>query len=133
MKTTLEVARSLIGQAQVQGAPPIVTEWIGKWTEQTAANVLAAEPELSGMEINAAALASCGPLLRGVPIDEVILEHCKLQVETVDECCRALTVRWLDIRQSEWSEGTTIATDTELRLVTPGDADYWAAVIKVAE
>lgn len=46
---------------------------------------------------------------------------------------RALTVRWLDIRQSEWSEGTTIATDTELRLVTPGDADYWAAVIKVAE
>ncbi|MDP6702777.1 MAG: putative collagen-binding domain-containing protein, partial [Candidatus Latescibacteria bacterium] len=45
---------------------------------------------------------------------------------------RKLTVHWLDIRQSEWGKGTTIASDGSLQLVAPADTGYWAAVIKVA-
>ena len=56
--------------------------------------------------------------------------HVLLDVSAVDD--RSLTVRWMDIRQGQWiSEATEIITDDgHIRLTTPTEEGYWAAVVK---
>lgn len=46
---------------------------------------------------------------------------------------RNLSVRWLDIRKSAWSGDATriIERDGTVRIVTPTEEGYWAAVVKV--
>jgi hypothetical protein len=45
-----------------------------------------------------------------------------------------LTVRWLDIRGSQWVEGVPPARREDgdfLRLISPREEGYWAALIQV--
>ena len=46
---------------------------------------------------------------------------------------KLLTVHWLDIRESQWTEAPKpiqVGADNVIHLVTPADEGYWAAVIK---
>jgi hypothetical protein len=43
-----------------------------------------------------------------------------------------LTIQWLDIRNCMWAEDEVdiLAKDGKIRLVTPDEEGYWAAVVK---
>jgi hypothetical protein len=58
--------------------------------------------------------------------------HVLLDVTAADE--QSLTVRWMDIRQCTWTADAQAGTpvDGHLRLTTPREEGYWAAVVKVA-
>lgn len=58
--------------------------------------------------------------------------HVLLDVTAADE--QSLTVRWMDIRQCTWTADAQAATPVNghLRLTTPREEGYWAAVVKVA-
>ncbi|MFN2108654.1 MAG: hypothetical protein ACK2UI_03245, partial [Anaerolineae bacterium] len=45
---------------------------------------------------------------------------------------KALTLRWLDIRQSRWSGPKTVSADEGglLHLRTPTEEGYWAALVQ---
>ena len=42
-----------------------------------------------------------------------------------------LRVRWMEIRRSEWSRDEVVETGKTLRLETPTEEGYWAAVVEV--
>lgn len=44
---------------------------------------------------------------------------------------KPITVRWLDIRQSRWREAVTEPSEQFLRLRTPAEEGYWAALVTV--
>lgn len=58
--------------------------------------------------------------------------HVLLDVSAAGD--RPLTARWMDIRQHAWMADAQVATpvDDHLRLTTPREEGYWAAVVKVA-
>jgi len=56
-----------------------------------------------------------------------------IRLNVFDAGDRPLTVRWLEIRASRWSGDpvTVSAPLGSLRLVTPTEEGYWAALVKV--
>ena len=44
---------------------------------------------------------------------------------------KKLRVRWMEIRRSEWSRDEVVETGKTLRLETPTEEGYWAAVVEV--
>jgi len=55
-------------------------------------------------------------------------------LDVSDAIGKPLTVRWLDIKKSQWAGKASraeIETDASLRLITPTGEGYWAVLIKV--
>jgi len=55
-------------------------------------------------------------------------------LDVSDASDKLLTVRWLDIKKSQWAGKASraeIETDRSLQLITPTEEGYWAALIKV--
>ena len=56
----------------------------------------------------------------------------QLDVEAVKRG-QSLTIRWLDIRRSQWRDPQSIASGKHtIRLATPMEEGYWAALVQVA-